>query len=263
MLAECLVWTLWRTAAPEHARVARELQIVPSMLGASLTAGLCWLLATLVLGRVYCAGFCPAGTLQDVVIRLRRHIGPRLGMKSLCFRYRPATRTRYWILGAYIIGVVLAVGSLPLLMEPWSFFVNITGSISRGMQHPSLAYLGVGVALGFACAAISFVTLVAVALLRGRDFCNELCPIGAALSVLSARSVMHIELLPDRCTSCMKCEEACKVSCISVKDRIVDNRRCVRCFNCVSVCPEDAIRFQADRNGIISPLMQRRTEASS
>lgn len=263
MLLECLIWVLCDLRMPSHAEAGKMVQIIPSMLGASLAAGIFWLLATLALGRVYCSSCCPVGTMQDIIIRLRSSGRKLLRKKPQTFRYRPAHRFRFWLLGVYIVAVVLGIGSLPLLMEPWSFFVNITSTISRHAQHPSLAYLGVGATLGFACAAISLIVVVAYSLFRGRDFCNELCPIGAALAVVSTKSVMHIELIPDRCTSCLKCEDVCKASCISIKDRVVDNSRCIRCFNCVAVCPDDAIRFQTDRNGIISALMQRRPEASS
>ena len=70
--------------------------------------------------------------------------------------------------------------------------------MAEGTRHASLAYLGVGALLGFVCAAVSVVMVMAYAFLAGRDFCNEICPVGTVLGVLSARSAMHIELIPDR-----------------------------------------------------------------
>ncbi len=263
MLAECAAWVLWGAGAPVPAVAARQMQIVPSMLGATLASGLSWLLATILLGRVYCSAFCPLGVLQDMAVHGRRTAALLLRRRHKPFGYKPARPIRFWMLGAYIVGVVGAVGCLPLLLEPWPAFVNAVSSVAEGTRHASLAYLGVGALLGFVCAAVSVVMVMAYAFLAGRDFCNEICPVGTVLGVLSARSAMHIELIPDRCTSCLKCEEVCKASCISIKDRMVDNTRCVRCFNCVNVCPDNAIRYQLDRTGIISPLLQRHPEASS
>lgn len=261
MLAECLLWVISSGTFP-HARIAFAIQIVPSLIGSTLAAGIFWILATLVLGRVFCSSCCPIGTIQDFVIRLRTLPRRLRKLPPKPFRYKPARPLRYWVLGIYIVGIVAGIGCLPLLLEPWSFFVNITSTIVSGAQHPSLAYLLVGATLGFVCAAFSLLAVLLYSLLAGRDFCNELCPIGAALGFISAKSAIHIELIPDKCISCLKCEDVCKASCISIERRIVDNTRCVRCFNCTAVCPNDAIRFQIDRNGILSALMQRRPEAS-
>ena len=44
---------------------------------------------------------------------------------------------------------------------------------------------------------------------------------------------------------------------LKVVGRYVDNGRCVRCFDCIAVCPNDAIRLQANRNRPANPLLRR------
>lgn len=261
MLAECCVWVLWGVAAPVHAQAARALQIVPSTLGATLGAGVLWLLLTLFAGRIYCSAFCPVGVLQDAAFRLRQ-LGPRRWRRR-AFRYKPASRRRWVFLALYVGGVVAGIGFIPFLIEPWPVFANITAQTAgRALPH-ALASLGLGTLTGLLCAAVSAAVLLLYAVFTGRDFCNEVCPLGTVMAPLAAVSAFHIELIPDRCNACLRCQDVCKVSCISIPQRRVDNARCVRCFNCIAACDQDAIRFTANRNGIITPLFQRRSSVSN
>lgn len=225
--------------------------------GATIGAGLFWLIATFFLGRVYCSSVCPVGTLQDVVIRLRRALP---GRKGYSFSYKKGNKRRYLMLGVYAASMVLAIGCVPLLLEPWPAFINALDQLSGQEVNPIIAPLGVGGMIGVICAAAAVLLVLVYSMIAGRDFCNEVCPVGTVLRAVGARSVLHIELIPDRCTSCLKCEEVCKASCIDIKTRTIDNGRCVRCFNCVSVCEDDAIRYTPDRNGILTGLLQRRSQ---
>lgn len=253
-LVECVALVWLGRMAPAHAEVAGKLQIVMSMIAASAVAALLWLPLTIVLGRVYCSSVCPLGTLQDVFIHLRRRV------RRQAFRYRKPRRSGYIFLGIYIVSVVAGVSLVPLLLEPWPAFANIVTELAGRGVPPVAAHTGAGALAGLVCGIVSVAVVGVYALFRGRDFCNEVCPVGTALGLLSARAVCHIEFDPDRCTACLKCQDECKASCIDVATRRVDNERCVRCFNCVAVCDEGAIRYQPNRNSIITPLMRRQDE---
>lgn len=262
MLVESGIWVVAGLAAPSYAGVARAVQISPSLaasgVGATVAAAALWLAVTFFAGRVYCSSVCPIGTLQDIVIRLRRSLP---GARP--FRYKRGNSYRFAVLGAYVASFVVVIGCVPLLFEPWPAFVNMVSRLSGAGEHHSLVSLGVGAAAGLVCAFVSLLFPLLYALVAGRDFCNDVCPIGTILRPIGSRAVMHIELYPDRCTSCLKCQDVCKASCIDIKTRTIDNGRCVRCFNCVNVCDEDAIRFTVDRNGVITALFQRRSQLSN
>lgn len=264
MLFESVMWVLWLPASPVHSQVSRALQISPSVVyagvGATLGAGLLWLLATLLFGRVYCSSMCPVGTLQDMAIRAGRllHV-PRLHHTG----YRCGSHIRFAFLGIYVAGMVAAIGIVPLLLEPWAAFVNALTALSGKDPSPALASLGVGAGLGLVCALVSVLAVALYTMLCGRDFCNEVCPVGTVLRKVSECAVMHIELDPDACDSCLKCEDVCKASCIDIKTRTIDNARCVRCFNCIAACPRRALRFTPDRNGVITGLFIRRRQTSA
>lgn len=230
-----------------------ELQIVPSALGATIGIAGFWLAVTLFLGRIYCSSVCPIGTLQDMVIRLRGVLpGVRKG-----FSFREPKRFRYDVVIIYIVCLIFGIGVGVLLLEPWTLWHNIVSLWEPDSQARIARHLGISVLSGMVGGIVSLLLIVGYALFRGRSWCNEVCPIGVALGALSSRALMHIEIDPDRCINCMKCEERCKGECIKVVSRYVDNSRCVRCFNCVAICPNDAIRYQVNRNRRVNPMMRR------
>lgn len=149
---------------------------------------------------------------------------------------------------------VLAV---PFWLEPWNIMKNICAAINPSLLEATWMTLGIGMGAGIASGIISAVLIAICALFTGRGFCTDICPIGTALGCFHDFTLMHIEIDPDKCVNCMKCEEICKSQCVKVVGRYVDNSRCVRCFDCVAVCPNDAIRFQANRNRRGTPLIRK------
>lgn len=257
-LLEAIVFVALGASAPHHTSIAYRLQIIPSMLAASMGATLTWIVVTLLIGRVYCSTVCPLGTLQDLMTFTRE----KLFRRPIVHSYKPMCKIRYDLLIVYVV-LTIAGSALGVLFEPWSWFDGIVGSISERHDAGVFAVLASDALFGIVIAVVALGVLAAYAVLTGRDFCNHICPVGTALGLVASRAALHIEIDPDRCISCMKCEDGCKSSCISVKDRHVDNIRCVRCFNCIEVCPNKAIRLQINRNGVMSPMMRRTSDATN
>lgn len=233
------------------ASAAYRVQIIPSMLSVSLGATLFWLVITMVYGRLYCATVCPVGTLLDLLPRVRG----MLSRKSPKYRYRKPHKCRYYFLIAYAVSLAAGLAIVPALLEPWNIFGNML-SPGRMPLSPALARLGLGATAGIAAGIVSFVALAAAAIMSGREFCNTVCPVGSLLGIVGMTAGYRIELDPDRCVACMKCEEACPAGCIRIAERRVDDSRCVRCMECVARCPEGAIRYQSVRNRAATPMMR-------
>lgn len=232
-------------------RFAEKVQIIPSMIAVSLGAIIVWIALTFIFGRIYCSTVCPVGTFQDIFFRLRRVIPPF----RRPFRFRPSSRMRYYILAIYIFCLLAGVAAVPFWIEPWNIIRNICGAVHPSAETLEWITLGVGVTTGIIAGALSAFLLIICALFTGRGFCTDLCPVGTALGCFHGYTLLHIEIDPDRCINCMKCEDICRSQCVKVTDRYIDNSRCVRCFDCLHVCPNDAIRYQANRNRRATPLM--------
>lgn len=235
------------------AKIVEEVQIIPSAIATCLGAILVWIVITFFLGRVYCSTVCPVGTFQDIFVWLRR----RFKRFHKPFRYRPSYPMKYYILAIYIFCLIVGVAAVPFWIEPWSIIRNICGDFHPSVEKMEWIRIGVSVTTGIIAGIVSGVLLIICALVTGRGFCTDICPIGTALGCFRDFTVMHIEFDPDRCISCMKCEEICPSQCVKVVGRYVDNSRCIRCFDCLNVCPNDAIRFQSNRNRRATPLMTK------
>lgn len=232
--------------------VAPRTQIIPSVIAVSLGAILVWLPATFLFGRVYCATVCPVGTLQDFILPLRRRF-----KRNATFRWKRPKKIRYHIAVIYLICLLVGVTVVPMLIEPWNIMRNIASTIRPDAAQEGWLTLGVGAATGVIAGIVSLLLILASAFFLGRDFCNVVCPIGTGLGILSNTSLYHIDIDPDKCTGCLKCEDICPAGCIKVTTRQVDNTRCIRCFECLHVCDDDAIRFQSNRNRRMNPLLQK------
>lgn len=240
-------------SASAFGRMAERAQIVPSAIATGMGAILFWLIATFLLGRVYCSTVCPIGTYQDIILRIRRKI-PRLNKP---YSYKPAKNTRYHVLAIYIVCLVVGVTAVSYWLEPWHVMRNICTLANPTLAEQTWLTLGIGMATGIASGIVSAILIAVCALFTGRGFCTDICPIGTILGSFHGYTLMHIEIDPDKCINCMKCEEICKSQCVKVAGRLVDNSRCVRCFDCIDVCPNDAIRYQLNRNRRGTPLIRK------
>lgn len=241
-------------------RIAERSQIILSAL--SITAGttLMWLLLSLLFGRIYCSTVCPVGTLSDIVAKCRRFI-PKRYRKP--YRYRHTSRASVHILWIYIVCLLVGIVGVPFLIEPWNIARNLTAGVNPDAVRLTWSTIGISALTGFIAGCVTFLAIALLSLFRGREFCTAYCPLGIGLGYLSAYSFYHIDIDRDKCTSCGLCEDICRAQCIKVVSRYVDNSRCVRCFDCVAKCPDDAIRFQINRNRPATPLMMRSKKRSN
>ncbi|MFA6715071.1 MAG: 4Fe-4S binding protein [Victivallales bacterium] len=212
-------------------------------------------LLTLVFGRVYCSFLCPLGALQDIGIRIGRLFKLPRG-KKLFTRNRRLLRYSVLalLLGATLFGTAIVMG----LFEPFAVFGRFTAAVIKpSFNHInnllvdntifeslypienkpfSLPLLLIG--------GSALIAVFAAAAFYGRIFCNTLCPAGAVLGLLGARSWFKISFNHDKCVKCGQCVKNCKANCIDLKNLSVDHERCVNCFNCTAACRYGALDYK-------------------
>lgn len=248
------------------------LQFIPSLLkfitviSISSLGFIVVLVLTLLFGRIYCSAICPLGILQDLILWLRKKIKKK-------YRYKfskPVDYLRYPFLALPIIAFLAGTVFFINLLDPFSNFGRILSDLLQplyiGLNNIGAWILGKMNIFLLYPQEISFagpvlyifplfilVLIIWMSLKQGRLYCNTVCPVGTLLGLLSRISLFRIRIIESRCTQCGQCSFACKSTCIRIKDFSVDFSRCVGCFNCISVCPEDAIKYQAPkRNSTIS-----------
>ena len=139
----------------------------------------------LLFGRVFCAGVCPLGALQELVniknCRLARSVSVTLSVIP-------------WVYLAFTI-LYAATRSQFLIcrLDPFVGIFRLGGDLSM----------------------ITFgVVLLLMSVFIGRPFCQFLCPYGALLSVFSSLSWKQLEITSKGCINCALCGKSCPVDAI-------------------------------------------------
>jgi len=247
----------------KYINIILSLQFIPSFLKfydlrTIATAGFAAvLILTLLTGKTYCSFLCPLGIGQDMFSRIGGHIKKkfrRFGYK------KPFTIIRYSIL-AITIAVSVAWGVYLLtLLDPYSIFGrfmtylvkpvviiinNFIAGILGKFDVYSLSHIPVRgfPLLAYSIPVVFFFLIGALSLMRGRLYCNMICPVGTLLGLISKVSILRIKINESTCSKCGRCSLGCKSSCIDFLKQDVDVSRCVSCFNCINTCPDKAISY--------------------
>ncbi|MBK9386368.1 MAG: 4Fe-4S binding protein [Planctomycetes bacterium] len=197
------------------------------------------LLSTAVLGRWFCGWACHLVAVQDFCAHLLRKIG---------IRPRPLrSRVLMWIplfAGLYLFG-------WPAILRFW-----------RGAAAPELhleltksgfwdTFPGWGVALFtfFVCG------VAAVYFLGSKGFCTYACPYGGLFALVEPLSPLRIRVT-DACKQCGHCSATC-TSNVDVASEVhrfgmVVDPGCMKCSDCVSVCPENALYWSPGKPAVLA-----------
>jgi ferredoxin len=237
-------------------------QFIPSIikfihLTGILSAGfIVVLILTLLFGRIYCSALCPLGTFQDIVA----FISQRFKRKKIYKFSKPIDWLRYPFLS--ITFIFFFAGSLLFvnLLDPYSAFGKIGSDLFRPVYY-GVNNLSVFVLektnmyslytvklkawnwISFGFSIFMLVLIVRLTIKKGRLYCNTVCPVGTLLGLISRVSVFRIRLDEALCNSCGTCGAKCKSGCIDTKNKKVDFSRCVGCFNCLTACPGNGVKF--------------------
>lgn len=255
---------------PYEAHRLERMQFVPALLSMGIGIDAFWLVFAFTFGRLYCSSVCPLGTVQDIFSRLGLLFR---GKKKACYRYgKPNPTLRYAILFATALCMALGLLFIPAAIDPYSAYARIVQSAVEPSHILGLDYetsktvsgtLIIPGVIGIGVAAFTIVAIAIVAVLKGRLYCNTICPVGTLMGLCSRNPVWHFEIDTDKCTDCRRCEAVCKASCINLSEHTVDMSRCVGCFNCTAVCDDGAITYSPYRKRPLTPLMQRIKEKTA
>ena len=164
----------------------------------------------LLFGRVFCAGVCPFGALQELVhfknYKLPKVVTRILGFFPwfyLVFSVAHAATNNGFIICHYdpFIGIFRLGGELPLL--------------------------------------IFGIVLLVLSIFTGRPYCRFICPYGVILGLFSRISFWKIKVTKQECIKCKLCHKVCPVDAIQPPSK-VKGAECVGCGRCFNSCPKNS-----------------------
>jgi polyferredoxin len=183
--------------------------------------------STVLWGRVYCGRICAFGAFTQLIDRV---VPKRWQVNVPRVLERRASLIKYGILAG-------AVGWYLLTRDPLFYpYIEPFWMFSLAARTPML-----WVMLG--------VLLLATVFVRNL-YCRFLCPLGAALGLLSKLTVFRIKRWSE-CQTCRICEKACEWGAIRGPQIVL--AECVRCDDCERLyedtkkCPHHRIIFYRNR----------------
>ncbi len=210
------------------------------------------ILSTLLFGRFFCGWGCHIIALQDACGWL---------MKKLGVHPKPF-RTRLLLFMPLVMGLYMFVWPTLKREVVWPLWEKFLGPSSMdalamvlGARAPSPFlqahfivedfwktfapwYIGIPFLLICGCATVYF--------LGNKAFCTYACPYGGLFAPADLFSVGKI-VVNDRCEQCGHCTAVCSSN-VRVHEEVhafgkVVDPGCMKCMDCVSVCPNDALSF--------------------
>lgn len=235
-----------------------NIQLLPAVLALNLAVIIALALLTLLFGRVYCSVICPLGVLQDIISWVS---GKRKGKKNR-FTFKKENKwLRYGVLVLFIVLMVAGANAVAILIAPYSAYGRIVTALFEPLYdwgnnllaavsahfgsyafYPTEVYLKSLPVL--IVAVVTLVVLLVLAWTGGRSWCNNICPVGTVLGLLSRFSLFRPTINTDQCINCGLCGKRCKASCIDTKNHRIDYSRCVACFDCLENCNSGAIKYR-------------------
>lgn len=225
-------------------------------------------IATLILGRVFCGWVCPLGTLHNTVGALKRKQPKTIRAHWHRFKYYVlffllasslftlqltgivdpmSLLIRSFSLAVYpLVSYATAATfdmfyatNLPPLVTASEFIYSLLKKLFLPFQQPFF--------LQSAFVGLLFFLILGLNLWEKRFWCKYLCPLGALLGIFSRYAFLK-RSVSEGCNNCGACAHVCQGNAFpDIKDAW-KNTECSFCGNCDDVCPQNAVSFGFGKN---------------
>jgi polyferredoxin/tetratricopeptide (TPR) repeat protein len=202
------------------------------------------ILATLIFGRFVCGWGCHVLALQDFCAWLLKKMGltPK-PFRSRLLMFVPLIVALYMFVYPSVYKYFAAPKSEPLIPQ----FTNHLITTNFWETFPPVA---VAIPFLFIC---GFMT---VYFLGQKGFCTYACPYGGFFRLADRLSPGKIRVT-DACNQCGHCTAVCTSNVLvhaEVKQYgMVVDQDCMKCMDCISVCPNDALYFGFGKPSVAVP----------
>ncbi|MBM4051181.1 MAG: 4Fe-4S binding protein [Planctomycetes bacterium] len=192
--------------------------------------------STAILGRWFCGWGCHVVLLQDACAALLA----RLGIRPRPFR----SRVLLWLpfllaLYMFVWPLVYRLALAPI-MQPDLTWPGFSMKLVTDDYWTAFPGWAVGIPFLLVCGALT------VVFLGNKGYCTYACPYGGFFAPLDRFARARIRV-SDACDQCGHCTAVC-TSNVRVHEEVRDFRMvvdsgCMKCMDCVSACPKQALSF--------------------
>lgn len=214
-----------------------------------LTFSIVMLVSTFFFGRFFCGWMCPLGVLIDFFEWVIQG-----------FKRKERDKHRLYQLSAVKFGVLILVlaGSgfsfqFVYFFDPMVIMTRFMGMILKPTQNAlfQLPPFVVPHAIQFLVFTMGILLL---SLIARRFWCRVICPLGALFGLIAWFSPSGF--VQRGCKGCPACQRKCRTGAIlDPKAQIIQSQDCIRCFDCLDVCPihVKAFTFNAQEKNWAQP----------
>lgn len=198
------------------------------------------LLATMILGRVYCSWICPMGLLSALARQLRRLL-IFLELKPLSLELSRADKYAVLAIGlaaAFVTGLPLLQYLYPPALvgrESHAFFQAWFDRAEADIFKFPWVGLGAGTLI------LGLLVFLEAAMAPG-FWCRALCPGGALYSLLGRFRLVRVTRVKSACIDCVLCDDACPMGLKPMTDQT--GMECDNCLVCLDACPANALKVR-------------------
>ena len=238
----------------------------------TLNAGFVFFIAaivsTLLLGRFFCGWGCHVVALQDLCGWCMKKVGVRPHpFRSRLMIFFPLALALYM----FVWPTFKRIALIPLLENVWpaalSYLKPVPSFPAQGFTNEFIVedfwatFPGIAIAIPF----LFLCGFAAVYFLGAKGFCTYGCPYGGFFGVADRFAVGRIKVDDEKCDSNGHCTAVC-TSNVSVHTEIkeygmVVNPGCMKCLDCISACPTNALSFGFAKPEIIKGEPKRKPKA--
>ncbi|MFN3505547.1 MAG: 4Fe-4S binding protein [Caldimicrobium sp.] len=196
------------------------------------------LLLSLFLGRFICGWLCPFGFFQDLLYKI-----PFL-KKRITLPFNLQKYLKYFfLLFLVFLFPALFIKEIGYGILWFCKYICPAGTLEAGylnlLINPSLLEK-IGLIFFLKSFLLLFILLLCLADLR--FFCKNLCPLGVIYGFFNKIGLFRLHWKKHSCNVCGICEKVCPMNLSIPKD--LNSLECIRCLNCLSVCPSKAIGLE-------------------
>ncbi|KAA3611792.1 MAG: 4Fe-4S binding protein [Planctomycetota bacterium] len=187
------------------------------------------ILSCAVFGRFFCGWACHMVALQDLALAFLK----RLGIRPKPLRSR-------------LLALVPLFGFGYMYVVPWIYRAWTGGGVGvREVEWTTEHFWDNFPGWGVGLATLAICGFVVIYFLGAKGYCTYACPYGAILGAVDGLAPNRIRVNDD-CQQCGHCTAAC-TSNVQVHREVRDfgmvvDAGCMKCLDCVSVCPNGALR---------------------